>query len=621
MKRSLLPLILSFLLLFIVSVPVVAQDDDGPEIVIETSQVSQRQEDSEEGYIPPMYTVVSPNYAMEATKNESLPAKYDAREDGRIPFVKDQGKDGVCWTFAGNSSLEAYFAPDRIYNFSENHVRYSLSDSDAMPNPWGFDRPPSGGGNFTMYGNYLMRWSGPVFTEDDPYVVTDVPRSLDEVNSKPVRFHVQGFLTLPNPAEYPQDVSDEQRAAHVELVKQYIYSHGSVSTSIYHNDAYLNHRTNAYYYDPAGPVLGGNHAVSLVGWDDAYPKTNFKQPQPENNGAFIVKNSWGEDNGDNGYFYLSYEDVYAGWFAGVIDRVDPVDRLDTIYQYDPFGMNAASYFNTGSTTEAKAWFANVFMVQGDEEALEAVSFMTNGMGLEYEVWVNTETGSMDDWSKFQKRKTGTIEMTGYHTVYLDTPVALREAGSKFAVAVMAKTANPSDRLIPLELPVAGDDYSIGNTNATANPGESFICSNPERFLWTDINDGDNYKDSNMSVCLKAYTTNRKDDTPIVSYQFKNAANEAVEAVEAGDIHGEAQYQNKGTGRKNVRSFVALYKDGIMVDCAVSPIYPVDAGKGTTLLTDAVTVPEKTDGYILKQFVWDFDTLSPIADPAQLVESV
>lgn len=68
MKRTLFSLLLSFLLLFTFSAPVIAQDDDGPEIVIETSQVSQRQESSEEGFVPPAYTVVSPNYAMEATR-------------------------------------------------------------------------------------------------------------------------------------------------------------------------------------------------------------------------------------------------------------------------------------------------------------------------------------------------------------------------------------------------------------------------------------------------------------------------------------------------------------------------------------------------------------------------
>ena len=142
-----------------------------------------------------------------------------------------------------------------------------------------------------------------------------------------------------------------------------------------------------------------------------------------------------------------------------------------------------------------------------------------------------------------------------------------------------------------------------------------MCPDPERYLWKDVTTQNILERAN--VCLKAYTTNQKDDTPVVSYQFKNAADEGVEAIEAGDIHGEAHYQNKGTSQKNIRSFVALYKDGIMVDCAISPLYPVDAGKGTTLITGTVTVPENPNGYVLKQFVWDFDTLFPISDPAQL----
>ena len=39
--------------------------------------------------------------------------------------------------------------------------------------------------------------------------------------------------------------------------------------------------------------LCGGHAVSIVGFDDAA-------------GHFIMRNSWGEDWGDNGYFYLPY---------------------------------------------------------------------------------------------------------------------------------------------------------------------------------------------------------------------------------------------------------------------------------------------------------------------------
>ena len=49
------------------------------------------------------------------------------------------------------------------------------------------------------------------------------------------------------------------------------------------------------YKHVAGDSLGG-HAISIVGYDDA-------------KGAWIVRNSWGEDWGERGYFMISYDDT------------------------------------------------------------------------------------------------------------------------------------------------------------------------------------------------------------------------------------------------------------------------------------------------------------------------
>ena len=52
-----------------------------------------------------------------------------------------------------------------------------------------------------------------------------------------------------------------------------------------------------------------NHEVAIVGWDDNYSRTNFRNYASIGDGAWIVKNSWGSNWADNGYFYVSYYDV------------------------------------------------------------------------------------------------------------------------------------------------------------------------------------------------------------------------------------------------------------------------------------------------------------------------
>lgn len=83
---------------------------------------------------------------------DSLPTKYDLRENNGVTPVKDQGEINSCWAFAALSSLESNikFKENKEYNFSENN----------MINCHGFELEPKAGGNIYMATAYLTSWKG-----------------------------------------------------------------------------------------------------------------------------------------------------------------------------------------------------------------------------------------------------------------------------------------------------------------------------------------------------------------------------------------------------------------------------------------------------------------------------
>ncbi len=79
----------------------------------------------------------------------------------------------------------------------------------------------------------------------------------------------------------------------VEAVKQALQNGPVVTTLSVYAD-FMNYASGVYKH-VSGSVLGG-HAISIVGYDDA------KQ-------AFIVRNSWGHEWGQDGFGYVAYDDV------------------------------------------------------------------------------------------------------------------------------------------------------------------------------------------------------------------------------------------------------------------------------------------------------------------------
>ena len=436
-----------------------------------------------------------------------LPSKYDLRDYGWVTSARNQGSSGACWAFATLSALESYLLKyeNVSYDLSENNMKNVMSVYGENGTDW------TEGGNYQMALAYLLRWSGPALESQDYYSAS----SFYPEYIKDISIHVQDVMFIPLRLSYLDN----------NQIKAAILKYGALYTSIYGENM-----ANPFYNSiPTIP----NHAVAIVGWDDNYSASNFRGTKPQGDGAFIIKNSWGNDYGDKGFGYISYYDKTFGGYgldtisAFAFANVENASNYGDIYQYDQLG-NTYGSIGYGSNT---AWFANQFIAESATQ-LSAIGFYTFGVS-EYlaNIYVN------DDLKHSQA---GNISYAGYHTIKLNNLVDLVK-DDVFRVEVKLTTY---DSLFPIAIESSRLGYS---SKANASLNQSFIS--PDGINWYDISqDTEILKFSSCmytsylnktNVCLKAYTRNLGDlilnFTSNASYYFKeDLVNVKVTLTNMGD---------------------------------------------------------------------------------------
>lgn len=438
-------------------------------------------------------------------------------------------------------------SPGHIAQFYYNRLMDPLENTEGDAN----DIPNAT--HYTLYGGnvifgmqHLATWSGPVSESAAPFDETH--KHIRAINGD---FDWDGYkLPYSGSLAYGHnELTLEESIVHMkpskDIIKDLISRYGSCSASME-----FDYRTYMNINDASGQpnevvgegtadekkYLGGlsyynyndkfsaNHAITIIGWDDTYKKENFGsrvilkddkgkpildengniqykkdehgneiRVQPENDGAWIIQNSWGDKVHDGGLFYASYETADFTGSARDVFAFDmqPADTYDYNFQYDGNAVSSDSsdraednkhrpyYTQTGTRA------ANIYTnTTGHTISLEAVGYTTYNLGLtEYDVSVYTGLTDPKDPMSGTLRGTSRISSTtpGCKTGKLDQPVKVKP-GETYSIVFYFRDTTA----FGTEVETSSPHFIFYAQN---DPGQSFFKPAASSKPWVDM---DNY---------------------------------------------------------------------------------------------------------------------------------
>lgn len=456
---------------------------------------------------------------IQKDNTSAVPARQKVRALGSgssyiSPYVaakaRNQGSWGVCWSFGATAAIEANmvkkasgfttgnYTADTI-DLSERHMAwfshntYSTDKTDTSYGDGVKKSTPKKaytGGNREQVMAYLARSSGVEKEQEAPYDITNTMQGLLEEQrySSVAQLHDAHLM-----GGYKPD------AEHIDIVKAMIQSYGAAMVSYYSGSNYGtdgNGETN--YYQSASKST--NHAVCIVGWDDDYAASSFKETPPDN-GAWLIRNSWGEGWGSDGCFWLSYYDTSISAVAA-FDMADTNDYGRT-YQYT--GGADIQWMITGGDSSTAA---NVYCARGDEE-LKSVGIITASPSMKIDVTVYVSDTPMSSPVEGTKKGSGSVSdtgMAGFHVVDLDAPVSLKEGQYFSAIVTITNTTGGSAYLV-----------TESAKTGTEKKGQTYYFLNN---AWTDATSSSLKSFKNASIY--AYTTGVSTEQSALSQMIKDA---------------------------------------------------------------------------------------------------
>ncbi len=502
----------------------------------------------------------------------ALPSSFDARDYGCITSAKQQGISGNCWAFSVMSMLESDailkgFDDSENADYSEAHFSWftsrSLTDNPDDPtygDGYLSETPYATGGNWIISAGSLARWTGAAQDSDYPFNYRDLSQMGNYDES--CRYDTGSGVII----------DSAQSLLGMDDAKSWIMEHGSATFSFYFAEDYYNSNTFSYYYNGTESL---NHEITVIGWNDNYSRFNFNSStQPAGNGAWLCKNSWGHDWGDDGFFWVSYYDSSISQFAGFSAR--SVEEVYRNYTYNGTGWE--SYVNH----VGNAKISNVFTSKGSE-LLTSVSTYTMMPAQEVNVYIykNLPAGFLNpEQGSLAHKKNVILDRPGYHIIDLDAEISLA-SGTVFSVVIEYVTDGT------VYFPVEADGQ--GTNSYYANKGESFLNLPSYNKGWYDVL---SYRLKNVFV--QAFTRcNHQSFTEIIYATCENDGAEIISCSACGKLLRETVIPAAGHDFTDWSNYVHDFSTDREVrtrlcrDCGITESESIFYSKNTIKLEDFI----------------------------------
>ncbi|OMO81544.1 hypothetical protein COLO4_23525 [Corchorus olitorius] len=200
-------------------------------------------------------------------KTDTLPPSVDWRKKGAVTNIKDQGQCGSCWAFSTVVAVEGInkIKTGELVNLSEQE----LVDCDK-------DNEGCNGGLMEQAFEFIKDSDGLTTETNYPYKAKDDPCDSSKLRNGPVVL-IDGYEMVPE---------KDEKALMRAVANQ------PVSIAIDAGGRDFKFYSEGVYTGDCGTEL--NHGVAVVGYGSTIDGKKY----------WIVKNSWGEDWGENGYIRL-----------------------------------------------------------------------------------------------------------------------------------------------------------------------------------------------------------------------------------------------------------------------------------------------------------------------------